>query len=275
MNFEWEQASRWSAAAGLMILLVWEGKAPFFAFARGSEKARHGLLNVAFGLLNATVVGVLFAGLWWMTSAWAEAHSFGLMHWLKVSGPVRWIGAALAFDAWMYFWHRMNHRVAFLWRFHRVHHSDPQMDVTTASRFHFGEIILSSLGRVPVIALIGLRIEELAVYELLAFAVVQFHHANIGLPPGVDRWLRAVIVTPFMHKVHHSRWQPETDSNYSSLLSVWDRFFGSFRLSADPHSLKLGLDDWSAPKHQDLAGMVLTPFKEVEPNSKKGTGEAS
>ena len=264
MNFDWAQARPWTALAVLIILLVWESITPFFAFSRGREKARHGLINVLFGVVNAVVVGALFAGLWWMTSAWAQAHSFGLFHWFMVPAPARWIGAMLVFDAWMYGWHRMNHRVPFLWRFHRVHHSDPQMDVTTANRFHLGEIIMSSLLRVPVIALIGLRVEELAVYEVLMFAVVQFHHANIGLPPRLDRWLSVVIVTPFMHKVHHSRRQPETDSNYSSLLSIWDRLFRSFRLSDDPHGINFGLDDWDAPQHQDLAGMTLTPFKKVK-----------
>ena len=107
------------------------------------------------------------------------------------------------------------------------------MDVTTANRFHLGEIFLSSILRVPVIALLGLQLWELALYETAMFTVVQLHHANIALPAWLDRGLRVLIVTPFMHKVHHSRWQPES-SNDSSLFSFWDRFFGNIPIAREP-----------------------------------------
>lgn len=131
--------------------------------------------------MSDIVTGLLFVGLWWTTAAWAERHQFGLLHWLALPAGVRLAAAFLLFDAWMYGWHRLNHRVPFFWRFHRTHHSDPKMDVTIANRFHLGEIALSSVLRVPVIALLGLQIWELALYELAMFAVVQFHHANVAL----------------------------------------------------------------------------------------------
>ena len=95
------------------------------------------------------------------------------------------------------------------------------------------------------------------------FAVVQLHHANVGLPPKLDRWLRLFIVTPAMHKVHHSRWQPETDSNYSSLFSVWDRLFASFRLRDDPRTIQFGLNEFDRPEQHTLAGLVKTPLGQV------------
>lgn len=116
------------------------------------------------------------------------------------------------------------------------------MDVTTASRFHVIEIIFSSILRVPVLLLIGCGIEQLALYELLLFAVVQFHHANVGLPEPIDRLLRVVIVTPFLHKVHHSVAVTERDSNYSSLFSWWDRLFRTLRRSRDPRKIVFGVD---------------------------------
>jgi sterol desaturase/sphingolipid hydroxylase (fatty acid hydroxylase superfamily) len=164
----------------------------------------------------------------------------------------------------MYWWHRLNHRIPFLWRFHRMHHSDPRMDVTTANRFHIGEIALSSILRLPVIALLGLQLWELALYELAMFSVVQLHHANVALPGWLDRALRWIIVTPFMHKVHHSRWRPETDSNYSSLFSFWDRLFRTFRLRDDPRTLRLGLDEFDSPKDHTLVGLLATPIRRVE-----------
>jgi sterol desaturase/sphingolipid hydroxylase (fatty acid hydroxylase superfamily) len=101
------------------------------------------------------------------------------------------------------------------------------------------------------------------------FTVVQMHHANISLPGWLDRALRVIIVTPFMHKVHHSRWQPETDSNYSSLFSFWDRLFRSFRLRDDPRTLRFGLDEFNRPEDHTLRGLLATPLKQVQ----RATGE--
>jgi len=245
----------------LGVLLLWESLSPFFSFPAGSARLRHGTRNVLLGVLNAAVTVVAFVGLWWWAAAWAERHQFGLLHWLNLPTWVGWIAAILLLDAWTYAWHRMNHRIPFLWRFHRVHHSDPHMDVTTANRFHTGEILISSLLRIPLIMLIGLQIEQLALYEVLMFSVVQFHHANIGISQKWDRVLRCFIVTPYMHKVHHSRWQPETDSNYSSLLSIWDRLFRSFRMTERPGDLHLGLDEFDAENFQTLPGLLKTPLK--------------
>ena len=124
--------------------------------------------------------------------------------------------------------------------------------------------VLSSVLRVPVIALLGIQLWELALYELAMFTVVQLHHANIALPARLDRVLRTVIVTPFMHKVHHSRWQPETDSNYSSLFSFWDRLFRSFRLRDDPGTLQFGLQEFDGQENHTLTGLLATPLKQVQ-----------
>ena len=250
----------------LAVLLAWESLAPFLPiFTAGTaERVRHGLKNVALGLLNALLIGFGFAVLWGAVAGWAQEEGVGLLNWLVAPGWLRIVVVFLLFDAWMYWWHRLNHRVPFLWRFHRTHHSDPSMDVTTASRFHVGEIVLSSVLRVPVIALIGLRLEELVLYEVTAFAVVQLHHANIALPARLDGAFRALVVTPFMHKVHHSRLQKETDSNYSSLLSLWDRLFRTFRLRDDPTALRFGLDELDRAEDQTLLGLLSTPLRQLQ-----------
>ncbi len=246
----------------LLALLVWESLAPFFPYFIGrlAERSCHALRNFALGLFNALLTGLFSAGLWAGAAVWADANHFGLLHWLRLPGFAQAAAAILLFDCWMYWWHRWNHEVPFFWRFHRTHHSDPRMDVTTSHRFHFGEIIFSSLLRVPVIAMLGMRLEYLVIYETLQFAVVELHHANVGLPARLDRWLRLLIVTPAIHKVHHSRLQAETDSNYSSLLSVWDRLFGSFRLRADPHTIEFGLAGFDQPEKHTLLGLMKTPL---------------
>ena len=110
-----------------------------------------------------------------------------------------------------------------------MHHSDPAMDVTTATRFHLGEITVSTIVRLGIIPLVGIPLRVIVVYELVLLVSTQFHHSNIALPSGIDRILRLVIVSPNMHRVHHSIKRVETDSNYSSVLSIWDRLFRSYR----------------------------------------------
>lgn len=267
-----QQAQTIALIAGLVLLFLWESIHPFYDYFAGSLKRRgtHVFRNLVIGALNAALVIVVFVGLWFVASVWADESRFGVMHWLQdlfeLPLWIHAIGAVLLLDFWMYIWHRINHKLPFFWRFHRVHHSDPNMDVTTASRFHIGEIFFSSLFRIPLIIFFGIYLWELVLYETVMFAVVQFHHANISLPEKLDRLLRVVIVTPAMHRVHHSRWQPETDSNYSSLFSFWDRIGRSFRLNPDPKNIRLGLDEFDREEDQTVRGLLKTPIRKQRRN---------
>ncbi|MDB6017294.1 MAG: Fatty acid hydroxylase [Pedosphaera sp.] len=253
------------ALVGLALLLTWETFAPFFASGSAQQRGIHGSRNLILGALNALMIAFAFAGLWYAVSRWATTHRFGLLNVLNLPLAFRLMAAFLLFDVWMYWWHRLNHRIPFLWRFHRTHHSDTTMDVTTASRFHFGEILFSACLRLPVILLLGLRIEELLLYEMALFAVVQLHHANISLPAKLDALLRSLIVTPNLHKVHHSRLPMETNSNYSSLFSFWDRCFRTFQLRADPRTITFGLAGFDEPAQQSLSGLIKTPLAHDRP----------
>lgn len=259
-----EQTQVLVAVIGLVILLLIEQAHPFFDFFKGSvkEKGKHLLANMALGLTNALIISVFFVGTWLWASNWAFENGFGILNWLGLPVWAHTLGAVLLMDFWMYLWHVMNHKIPFFWRFHRVHHADPNMDVTTASRFHTGEIVFSSALRIGVILITGLYLWELLLYETVMFAVVQFHHADIALPEKLDKALRAVIVTPAMHKVHHSRWQPETDSNYSSLFSFWDRIGKTFRLHNPLKSLRIGLDEFDTEEDRKVKGLFSMPFRE-------------
>jgi sterol desaturase/sphingolipid hydroxylase (fatty acid hydroxylase superfamily) len=267
---------RTAASIGvLVLLLLWESVSPFFDFFRGQWKERliHGLRNVLISALNILVIALGFSLAWAAAAEWAQQNNFGVLNWLGLAPKFHIVAAVLLLDFWTYWWHWLNHNVPFFWRFHRMHHSDIKMDVTTANRFHLGEIVFSSILRIALIPLLGIRLEELVLYEVLLFAVVQFHHANIALPSKLDRALRGLIPTPAMHKVHHSRRYEETNSNYSSLLSIWDRIFGSFRLRADPHEIEFGLDEFESPKDQTISGMIRTPLKNSsKPNNQKQAG---
>lgn len=263
-----EQTQVIIAVVGLLLLLLFESIHPFFDFFQGSLKKRstHFIKNLTLGVINATLNALLFIGLWLWAATWASEHQFGFLNWAMIAFPVlpdwfRVLAAIFLFDLWMYIWHRLNHRVPFLWRFHRVHHSDPHMDVSTATRFHTGEIILSSILRIGVILVLGMQLWELFIYEILVVIVVQFHHANINLPGKLDHYLRWLIVTPHMHKVHHSKWQPETDSNYSTIFSFWDRIWNTFRLHDPLNTIELGLDEYDSEEEQKITGLLKNPFK--------------
>lgn len=227
----------------LAVMLAWESWRPFFGFFGKDLKAKdvHDGWNLAIGAFNGFLIALVFASLWASAASWSTNNDFGILRWIELPWVLRLASVFILFDAYMYLWHRMNHEIPFLWRFHIFHHSDEQMDVTTATRFHTAEIVLSSLLRVPVIALLGVPIADLVIYEGMMFAVVQFHHADIGLPEKLDTMLSWVIVTPNLHKVHHSAWQPETDSNYGSLFSFWDRLFRSKRMREDLDKIRFGV----------------------------------
>lgn len=245
------------AAFALAVLWTVESVAPMFPGRR--RRWSHGFANLALAAVNG-VVAYLFAAAVLDVTEWSRTSQVGLLHRRALPGWLHGLLAMLLFDAWQYWWHRLNHRVGFLWRFHAVHHADAELDVTSGVRFHTVEIALSFGARLVVLPLIGMTVVELLLYEAIALPIILFHHGNLAVPGPVDAALRPFIVTPWMHYVHHSRLQPETDSNYASLLSVWDRLFGSFRLRARPDEIALGLDGWAEHDWRTVPGMLAAPF---------------
>jgi sterol desaturase/sphingolipid hydroxylase (fatty acid hydroxylase superfamily)/rhodanese-related sulfurtransferase len=256
------QRMRMALSIGLLAMfLVWESFSPMYPWfkGRGAARLEHGFRNIVLGLLNTVVVAVLFVQAWLWAANWAQDHRVGLLNLLHLPGWLRAPIALLLLDGWMYAWHRLNHGIVFLWRFHRVHHAERYLDVTSATRFHLGEIALSALIRVPLIFIFGIHFSELVLYESLLFAVVQFHHANIRLPAHFEKMVSRILVTPNIHRVHHSRLRRETDSNFASLLSFWDRAFHT-RRHTDLENIQLGLDEFS-PQDDTLAGIMETPLR--------------
>lgn len=244
-------------------LLVWETVRPSSVFRYREPLTRlwHGATNVGVGFVGSAASYLLFLPAWREAALWSGQYGWGLLHLMPAGLPGRSCAALVLLDLWTYGWHRMNHRVAFLWRFHRMHHSDPWMDVTSAQRFHPGELVLSSTLRIPVVLLSGVDLWHVALYDTVMLSVVLFHHSNVALPSSLDRLLRLAIPTPIMHKIHHSRVQSETDSNYTALFSIWDRIFGSLRLRSDWEDVSFGLDGYDAPASQSLVGLMKTPLR--------------
>ncbi|WP_187431580.1 hypothetical protein ROLI_033910 [Roseobacter fucihabitans] len=191
----------------------------------------------------------------------AQAQGWGLFNLLN--GPV-WLEFALAvlildFAIWLQ--HLITHKVPLLWRLHQVHHADVDMDVTTAIRFHPIEIALSMLLKVGLVYLLGPAALAVIVFEILLNGTAMFNHANIRLPLGLDRIVRRVLVTPDMHRVHHSAHRAEHDSNYGFALSIWDRMFGTYiaQPEAGHDAMQVGLE-WQDARPSRLGWSLTLPF---------------
>jgi sterol desaturase/sphingolipid hydroxylase (fatty acid hydroxylase superfamily) len=250
-------ARRAAPVVFLALFWCWETWRPLFGQAEG--RLAHAGRNLAVAILNTVLVGLLFGAAYAAVAGWTEDSQAGLLNNLGLPWPARLALGLVLLDGWMYLWHRANHAIPFLWRFHRMHHTDRHMDVTTATRFHIGEHAVSATLRLGLVPLLGLGVWHLLVYDALVAAVVHFHHADISLG-GWDRWLRLLVVTPDMHKVHHSDRHEETDSNYATVLPVWDWLFGTFRMREDPGTIAFGLKEYTGPGWQGVAGMLKTPF---------------
>lgn len=242
----------------LVVLFVLEDLIPFYLARKGH--IRHWALNLVFALVNLTITKVIFVGLMFEVSGSYFANTYGLLNYFELTGITRLVCAILIFDAWMYSWHVLNHLHPFFWSFHKVHHSDPEVDTSSAFRFHPIEIILSNIFRLGVIAVLGLRLGDLLAYETVLLPVIMFHHSNVKISERFDRLYRIFIASPHMHRIHHSDIVHETNSNYGSIFSFWDRIFRTFRTRPDPENIIEGLKQYSPEEASSLRALLMHPW---------------
>ncbi|MDX2233330.1 MAG: sterol desaturase family protein [Hyphomonadaceae bacterium] len=193
--------------------------------------------NLALWLANTAMNPVLTAPIVLAATqidAWARPAAW--------SGPGALVVDLLILDLWAYAWHRANHRWPLLWRFHEVHHRDAFLDVTTAVRFHPGEVLISALARAPLIVALDTPLMSVLFFDALLFAAALFHHSNLRLPPRTEATLRWFIATPSHHWVHHHARRSDTDSNYGVLLTAWDRLFASWSPTLRTPTMPIGVE---------------------------------
>jgi sterol desaturase/sphingolipid hydroxylase (fatty acid hydroxylase superfamily) len=228
---------------------------------RVEARLPHLLRNLAVAAPSFAVLGLLTTPLVVPVAEWAEEHHFGVAQIAPLPVAVRTVLAVVLLDWTLWFWHWANHKVPFLWRFHLAHHVDRDLDASTALRFHAGEMALSVPVRVLQVGLVGADPVALWWWQVLLFASIVFHHSNTRLPLTVERALVWFVVTPRMHGIHHSDHQNETDSNWSSLLSVWDRLHGTLLLAVPQHEIRIGVPAYRAPPEVTLARTLVMPFE--------------
>ncbi len=235
--------------AALAVFLILERLFPVARWVGGVWRV---VKNLGLAGVNALLSPLIVLPL----TQFAAGHA---LHWRPEGWSGGWLILAdlLLLDCWIYWWHRLNHQLPMLWRFHEVHHLDETLDASSALRFHFGEVVLSSLVRAGVIVVLDIPFTSVVWFELLVALNAIFHHSNLKLPSWLEYPLSRLIVTPSIHWVHHHAVRRDTDSNYAALLSVWDRLFGSSSATARTPAMPIGVEGL---RDKPGAALVARPF---------------
>lgn len=254
--------------AVLVICAIWEWAVP------RKQRTRTRLLrwtnNLGLVGLNSVILALTMPLLAIEAAVLSQNNQIGLLHHLRVSSWITVPLSVVLLDAVIYAQHRIFHRVPILWRLHRMHHADRDIDVTTGARFHPIEIILSMWIKIAVVLALGVSPLAVLLFEIILNASAMFNHSNAKLPLAADKRLRTVIVTPDFHRVHHSIIAKETHSNFGFFLSVWDRWFGTYRPQPElgHDKVVIGLPEFAAPEEQRLDKLLTQPFRK-DPTTKR------
>jgi sterol desaturase/sphingolipid hydroxylase (fatty acid hydroxylase superfamily) len=247
---------------GLVIFWIIEGAIPLFPMRYKKTKLKHATVNFGFTVIHL-IIHTLLAILIVSLSLWCEKRGFGLVYWFNANVLLTIIIGVLALDFSSWLVHLVMHKTPLLWRFHLIHHSDNNVDVTTGLRHHPGDSFLRGLFFLLLIFISGAPMYSVMIYQTLVVMSTAFTHANISLPKKLDRALSFILVSPNMHKVHHHWKQPYTDSNYGAVFSIWDRLLGTF-MKLDTKDIRYGLDRYYPnEKDEDFMALMKKPFQKL------------
>jgi sterol desaturase/sphingolipid hydroxylase (fatty acid hydroxylase superfamily) len=227
--------------------------------ARRRPRAAAATRNLAMGAISAAITAALEKPLVGRALGATTRRQLGLLHRLNLPKPIRFVAGVLLLDYTLWWWHRLNHIAPPLWRFHQVHHIDRDLDVTTALRFHFGEMGLAAFFRAAQVRILGVDADALIWWQRMLLVSILFHHSNLRLPENVERELVRFIVTPRMHGIHHSEIEEQSNSNWASLFSWWDMLHGTFIYEqAQP---VIGAPGWEGSEEPGLGNLLAIPFR--------------
>lgn len=257
----------------LVIMMVWEAISP--KRPRRYSRLLRWSQNIGLVFINSLLIRLILPLATVGVAQYAQQHQIGLFYLFNINSIFAFILTLLIFDMAIYWQHRLFHVVPLLWRLHKVHHVDQDIDVTTGSRFHTIEILLSLLIKFSLVLILGPSVLAVMVFEVILNGTAMFNHANVALPKKLDQFLRLFIVTPDMHRVHHSTIMDESNRNFGFSLSIWDRMFSSYQ--EQPRKGHLGMDIGvegytQTNQTQYLPGMLWLPFSHTAGSLlKKGT----
>ncbi len=255
-----DAAIRLTVFVGVLVVMAW--LQAVFPRRRLVLGYRRWPANLGVVVIDALLVRLLLPAGAVGVALWAQQAGFGALHWLGIEGGAAILIAMLLLDLLIYAQHVVFHAVPWLWRLHRVHHADQEIDVSTGLRFHPLEILLSMLIKMAAVALLGAPAMAVLAFEVVLNGMAMFNHSNVRLPIVLDAILRRLLVTPDMHRVHHSVIPHETNSNYGFNLSVWDRLFGTYvpQPEGGHDAMRIGLDGFRSGRPDGLKALLLIPF---------------
>lgn len=246
-------------ATTFALLFVGETVAPLRPHVE--PRFRHIVRNLTTGGVSLAVMLLIQTPLLVPVARLVGRYDVGLLNRIDLPRPWSVVVAVVLLDYTLWIWHWANHRVPFLWRFHLAHHVDLDLDASTAFRFHFGELALSIPVRGAQIALTGADPLAVAIWQAILFASILFHHSNVRLPRRFEAVLARLIVTPRMHGIHHSARKDETNSNWSSMLSVWDFLHRTFRFDVPDERIVIGVPAYRSPEEVTIGRILTLPFR--------------
>jgi sterol desaturase/sphingolipid hydroxylase (fatty acid hydroxylase superfamily) len=249
---------RFLGLTSLIIFIVLEFIIPFRQVLL--SRWRRWVINFSMSLCNLIMVDQFFVRILMGAGLFSGKFQWNLYERLQLNSFWRITLTILALDFLMYVFHRLNHAVPFLWRFHRVHHTDLDVDVSSSARFHFGEVTISAFLTYAFMLTLGATIWEVRIFQIIFVLMTQFGHSNIRLWHPLENFLWLFLVPPPMHRIHHSDLRRETDSNYGTIFSFWDRIFRTFTPQAQG-DIVYGLPEFKEPQQLTLPKLLILPFR--------------
>lgn len=244
--------------AGLILFLALEVLTPYRK--NSVSKTYRWVNNVSLTLFNGLLIQAAFSSAIISTVVFVQDQGTGILNMFEAPALVKLLVTVLFLDFMLYVWHLLNHKVPFLWRFHRVHHSDLNMDVSTATRFHFGELAISAVIRICLILFMGAGYLGVVIFESIVLFMTQFHHSSLRIAKWFERVWWILFVPPSMHRIHHSVVIKERDSNYGAIFSIWDRALGTLITRLDQERIRIGVGAYNKPEKLNFFRLLAMPF---------------
>lgn len=243
---------------GLLIFLTWELLAPYRHVT--VSKLKRWIINLALTGFNNIILALLFAATVTQVCQYVSINRIGILNSIEMPFWQKTLITILILDFTLYIWHLLNHVVPFFWDLHRVHHCDLNMDVSTATRFHIGELAISKVITISLILFLGVDLYGLFLFETLVLMTTQFHHSSIRIPKWFEKIYWLLFVPPSMHRIHHSVVIKERDSNYGVIFSVWDRILGTLLTDIDQSGIRIGVGRYQKQEELNFHHLLIMPL---------------
>ena len=251
----------------IRLLLFWGGLLFFLALEllvpyRGSSvsKPKRWINNLGLTLFNSILLQLIFSFAIVSTAKYVQTGKLGILSMVQAPSWLKILVTVAFMDFMLYVWHLLNHEMPLLWRFHRVHHSDLNMDASTATRFHIGELAISAIIKISIIFFLGASYLGVLIFESSVVLCTQFHHSSLKVPQWFETLWWILFVPPSMHRIHHSVIIKERDTNYGAIFSIWDRILGTLLTSVDQKRIRIGVGAYQKPDKLNFHHLLAMPF---------------